>query len=419
MKKRVYGSMLLLSLLGFSSCNNDLSESTSMVQEQSLMQERAESPLQSLAIRLAHVVTNPQVREFIKNEVSKQEDGDFEILLSKALDKEIPSSDLRMAGGNKSTLRDLLMGTENVTRANESSIKEILEEIQANYPLLQIAIPNMESASWENVVSGERPFLVAFLDEDYDDMSGEPIPAYDQDGQLHMLDGVVAPEDPVIVVSKSERVFNVPVAEKENYSDFNQIYETSEYAYFKKNYISTISDKEYVEETDNEGTSLVSRASTTSYRAEHPTYWDYITKAQLTTDEDFESWAKGRPEIKVNVIFYGIDAKEILYDDKGWANSSVRYLNSEVICWIPEQLGNYITYYWYEEDGGRAKTISVTFGAQTINGVNLPGVTMTFDVGDNDDIIGKTHVPYTISKAENEYYPSNLFRFWIKVKYKI
>ena len=75
MKKRVYGSMLLLSLLGFSSCNNDLSESTSMVQEQSLMQERAESPLQSLAIRLAHVVTNPQVREFIKNEVSKQEDG--------------------------------------------------------------------------------------------------------------------------------------------------------------------------------------------------------------------------------------------------------------------------------------------------------------------------------------------------------
>lgn len=417
MKKRVYGSMLLLSLLGFSSCNNDLSESTSMVQEQSLMQERAESPLQSLAIRLAHVVTNPQVREFIKNEVSKQEDGDFEILLSKALDKEIPSSDLRVAGGNKSTLRDLLMGSENVTRAKESSIKEILEEIQANYPLLQIAIPNMESASWENVVSGERPFLVAFLDEDYDDMSGEPIPAYDQDGQLHMLDGVVAPEDPVIVVSKSERVFNVPVAEIDQYNAEDLLYMTSDVAYFKKHFVPTTSeDDTELEEIDSETASL---RATTSYRAAHPTYWDYIWKANLTTKEDFESWSKGRPEISVAVTCYGLETKKLRYDDKGWANKAIRYLNSEIIRWDPSEIGKYISYYWYEEDGGGEETITISLPGSTVNGVTFPSTSYSFKIESGDDEIGLTHVNYD-DPSPTEYDPngSGLFKFWIQVKAK-
>ena len=418
MNKKFIWSIFLLALMGFSSYNSDFNES--IPAEQELVSDRVEtmSSLELLAKNMAKVVADAQVREFVKDEVLKQEDGDYEILFSKALNKEVSSSSLRSSGSGK-TFREYFEENTLMTKSGNNSIKDLLSEIQANYPLLQIAVPNMESVSWEKVVSGERPFLVAFLDEDYDDMSGEAIIAYDQDGNLHILDGVVAPEDPVIVISESERVFFVPVSEKDNYSDFDQIYETSDYAYFKKNYISILSKEESVEEIDNEETSLVSSASTTSYRAEHPTYWDYITKAQLTTDEDFESWAKGRPEIKVNVVFYGLDAKKILYDDKGWANSSVRYLNSEVICWNPTQLGNYITYYWYEEDGGGAETISVTFGSQTINGVNLPGVTMTFEVGDNDDFIGNTHVYYTISKAENEYYPSDLFRFWITVKYKM
>lgn len=383
------------------------------------MQERAESPLQSLAIRLAHVVTNPQVREFIKNEVSKQEDGDFEILLSKALDKEIPSSDLRMAGGNKSTLRDLLMGSENVTRAKESSIKEILEEIQANYPLLQIAIPNMESASWENVVSGERPFLVAFLDEDYDDMSGEPIPAYDQDGQLHMLDGVVAPEDPVIVVSKSERVFNVPVAEKDQYNAEDLLYMTSDVAYFKKHFVPTTSeDDTELEEIDSETASL--RATTSSYRAAHPTYWDYISKARLPKDEDYESWAKGRPEISVKISLRGLDPKTIRYDDKGWAGNAYKTLNSEIVRWDPSVLGPYATYYWYEEDGGGEKEITISIPGGSINGVSFPTVSTKFKIEKDDDYIGTSYVDYFASSAETRYDPTgeDKFNFWILVKNK-
>lgn len=169
-----------------------------------------------------------------------------------------------------------------------------------------------------------------------------------------------------------------------------------------------------------ESNNITPTLKASSYRASHPSYRDYIWKAQLPTGENYESWAKGRPEISVIISFYAnkLPNKEIGYDDKGWANNNVRILNSEIIKWESSELGRYIAYSWREEDGGdKDKTVSITFPSQSIDGVNLPSSSFSFKVGNKDDIIGTAYVNYDDENGR-AYDPTgeNKFKFWIQIK---
>lgn len=421
MKKVLLHSLALLSMLGIFSCNSDLEgiPYKDQVKEDLVVKDGTTYSPQLLAKELAVIVQNEEVRDFIKDEALKQKDGDFDILFTEIIDKEISNVGLRSFEGTKNTLRNLL-SQRLETKSNNNSIGNLLSDIQENYPLLQIAIPNMETASWENIVSRNVPFLVAFLDEDYDDMSGESIMAYDQDGNEHILDGKVAPKEPVIVISESERVFSVPVSELNEYSDYEEIYRTDECVYLKKNFVSLDNTDVNDYKEDLRNTDMTSLRASSSYRETHPTYRDYIWKAQLPTDENYESWAKGRPEISVKVVFWEnkLPIKEIRYDDKGWANHNIRIFNSEIVTWDPTLLGYYIAYSWREEDGGNEdKKVQITFPSQTIKDVVFPSISFSINVCNKDDVIGTSYVYY---KEENEkrYDPTgeNKFYFWMQVR---
>lgn len=420
MKRNLTYSLIFLSMMGVSSCSNELDQMAPNETKTEVTTKFTTSTPQNLAISLAKIVQNEAVRNFIKNEALKQKDGDFDILFAEAIDKEIPDRMLRSSNTSTSnTLRNYLLQEQIVTRTNNtsSSVEELLNDIQTNHPLLQISIPNMETAEWEEIISGNSPFLVAFLDENYDDMSGESIVAYDQEGKEHILDGKKAPVEPVIVISESERIISVPRSQQNEYSDHEIIYETSECIYFKKQYVA-LNPTDGAELENNIDPSLSLRAS--SYRASHPTYRDYIWKAKPPTGENYESWAKGRPEISVIISFYAnrLPNKEIRYDDKGWANNNLRILNSEIIKWEPSELGRYIAYSWREEDGGdKDKTISITFPSQTISGVSLPSSSFSFKVGNKDDIIGTSLVNYDDENGR-VYDPTgqNKFNFWLQVR---
>lgn len=133
---------------------------------------------------LAKIVPNEAVRNFIKAEPLKQRDGDFDILFAEAIDKEIPNATFLKSSfaPTNHTLRNYLLQQTIETRSNHtsSSVEELLHDIQTNHPLLQISLPNMETADWKEIVSGSRPFLVAFLDKNYDDENGR---VYDPTGE--------------------------------------------------------------------------------------------------------------------------------------------------------------------------------------------------------------------------------------------
>lgn len=421
MKKNLTYSLIFLSMMGVSSCSNELDPIAPNETKTEVTTKFTTSTPQNLAKSLAKIVHNEAVRNFIKNEALKQKDGDFDILFAEAIDKEIPDEMLRSSNTSTSnTLRNYLLQEQIVTRTNNtsSSVEELLNDIQTNHPLLQISIPNMETADWEEIISGNSPFLVAFLDDNYDDMSGESIVAYDQEGKEHILDGKKAPVEPVIVISESERIISVPRSQQNEYSDHEIMYETSECIYFKKHFLALNAAEE--SELENNIDSNLSLRATTSYRASHPTYRDYIWKAKLPTSENYESWAKGRPEISVIISFYAnrLPNKEIRYDDKGWANNNLRILNSEIIKWEPSELGRYIAYSWREEDGGdKDKTISITFPSGTISDVTLPSSSLSFKVGNKDDIIGTSLVNYDDENGR-VYDPTgqNKFNFWLQVR---
>lgn len=416
MKKSLVYSLTLLSMIGVCACQNDSEDLERLIPEKRMATFNNENYApQILAKELAKIVQDENIREFIRNEANQQKDGDFDILFAEVLDKSITTTTLRSSGN---TLRECLKNNNGITKsANYNvNIEELLNNIEKKHPLLQISIPNMETASWENIISNNAPFLVAYLSEDYDDMSGDPIPAYDQSGYIHMLDGEKAPQEPVIVISESERIFSVARSLKDEYKDYDIIYETPEYLYLKKEFIDSPSINNGKETSSNNHT----LRATLSDRAANPNAWDYIWKAQIAGDDDYESWAKGRPEISVIISFWEnkLPKKEIRYSDKPWANHNIRILNSEIIKWDPNVLGKYIAYSWREEDGGdNDKKVTIEIPSSEINGVKFPKSSYTFNIGNKDEQIGISYVNYD-DKSGRQYDPTGIrnFLFWIQIR---
>lgn len=415
--------LVLCFVLGLISCNNDIDNSIPVTQKS--VNKSSYVP-QLFAKELAYSLQNEVLRSFVKEEALKQKDGDYDILFAEVIDKEVAgASSLKSSQSMQLTFRDYLLKGETMTRSlGESTndeilpLRSLLEDINESYPLLQISIPNMETASWEGILSGKTPFMVAFLPEDYDDASGSDIVAFDQEGNQHILSGIDVPEMPVVVVSESERIFSVPVSERKKYAENRVYYETSDLVYLQRNLISVDIDTPIDEDLNMPSTKAL------SYRASNPTYRDYIGKAKFR-DQDalksYEGWPNGRPEVAVRVIYLDnkIPVKEVEYDDKGWWKGSLNVVNTEIIKWDPKVLGQYITYHWREVDGGDDdKKVSISFPSQNIGGVQTPASSVEMTIDGSDDVIGQSSVHY--DDANNrEYDPSGKgsFSFWMTVKY--
>jgi hypothetical protein len=195
----------------------------------------------------------------------------------------------------------------------------------------------MENASWETIISGKDPFLVGFLPDDYEE--GENIIAYDQNGNIIILDGKTEPIIPVIIISQNERLQTIPVSQRSNYLNNEEIpyYESSSLTYLNKGCLSL--------ETRNSNENVQLRSAGFYYK---------IVKAKFNSQSamrKYESWAKRRPEVYVNAnTAYGkVYGHE--FDNKGWYDGNEKTLN-----WIAfyhngsKDTKPYHTFDWYEMD---------------------------------------------------------------------
>ena len=101
----------------------------------------------SFAKNLASALKQPNVRDFIKEQTTKQFDGDYNFLFGTHKDRTIAieTTNGRVA---KMSFKDILFGQESANngRASGNSFLDSLAEV---YPLLQIALPELANASAE------------------------------------------------------------------------------------------------------------------------------------------------------------------------------------------------------------------------------------------------------------------------------
>jgi hypothetical protein len=148
---------------------------------------------------------NTNFRGLVKDEAVLQFDGDYDVLVKSIASKKIQPQDpqIRTRSGDEEItvgeLLDLYATEDGKTRSGNSSI---IEELQEEYPNVQIAVP-VHAEEWDPETYTP---VVVFLPSDYSDANTIVAPGYDAGGDFVWVDAKNEPDTPVIVVSISERV---------------------------------------------------------------------------------------------------------------------------------------------------------------------------------------------------------------------
>lgn len=151
---------------------------------------------------------NGGMRSFIHSETLKRFDGDYEFLISDAMDKPVDRVITKTeseSGQEAITFGTLLQSYLSETKSGIS----LLEELQAQYPDLQVAVP-VHAQEWN---PDTYIPVVVFEPEGYDDATTLVVPGYDAEGRYVELDATSVPDDPVIVISHNEGICYVPSLE--------------------------------------------------------------------------------------------------------------------------------------------------------------------------------------------------------------
>ncbi|GAB2603578.1 DUF3103 family protein [Spirosoma areae] len=230
----------------------------------------------------------------------------------------------------------------------------VTDNILSSLPTFQLSVP-VNCEDWN---TKEHTPLVAFVSPD-DDEKGL-IKAYDKDGKVHLLSATEEPKEPVIVVSLSER------------------FDESGKSKYKPNNTKgarTANSMEYMEGF---------------------AFGDHLG--------DFESWARGGPEVfltiagvrngaVVNPIWRGTG----WYPNRNQCSGGWWYVPDTFTFTWTEDYGMYLSYVWIEEDEGDIESIPISVSwAPVTGGGNITQFSTTIPKHNNDDELGV----YTIYRNE-------------------
>ena len=443
-----------ISIVLLASCTKDdvLSHSIQSVKEYSV--EQKTDLISSYAQMLAASMGNPEIRNVIKSEAQLKFDGDYDILVNTLHSVELEEHNV--------TIKKMLANSCVETRANEGGfsgdLETLIEEIQAQFPNLQVSVPvHCDEWDTENYIP-----LVAFLPYDYDDQVATEIEAFDTNGNSYMLSLDEDPEQPVIVVSISERVdrdgsFKGGDASYVNFEDvdvvttrtspttpsdinlFHAGAETLElgwadlsnetgYVVYRKSeggstysvianlpanqnyYIDTnvVAGVKYsykVRAINNDGESGYSTTISTIASARNDgeslkIKRMYFTKSALKA---VEKWASGAPEIRLRVVYGDKDSATTVFTSgilepakRGDINGSWWNKSVDITNWCTNVIGTVLTFDWREEDWDDdvTFTIQASYEQKDKNWSIQAGGSVQFSGDEGGDIIGNKLVYY-------------------------
>lgn len=202
MKRLIPFLMILMSIW---SCNDISPDITLDISDVQVYETEYDVQVQELAqvVNLA-IRNSTSFRNLIKEEVLKQFDGDYDLLVTTALDKRVEAPEdmvTKSDCGDVVSVREMLsyyINQEVKTKSAENFLDELIEE----YPAMQISVP-IHAEDWD---SENYTPSIAIIPSDYVEFETVTVPGINSEGEDIEIDAINAPDEPVIVIGLSERV---------------------------------------------------------------------------------------------------------------------------------------------------------------------------------------------------------------------
>ena len=312
-----------------------------------------------IARQLSRQLTDPQVRAFIKKNLMIKFDGDYNFLLALHY-------------------REQASGTKSISELLQPEFGEgRLEDIIAADPLLQIAMPTLESFAAPDWNTELQIPLVVYRPPDADLSKISSLPAY-RNGALEMLDITREPDEPILVLSHNERTVAVPADElpvdrrslaaqdcsPSSVGSFGGLF------YYLKDALEQCYGTEGLPQNpvEEEGCDRDRSAGK-----------DHVIRAKFTTMNymrEAEHYLDGNPEVYFIVTlasknpsgFASLRKSFPSTDRSQWKNCGIfscvpewHEKSQPVFIWDKEVFGDLVRYDWFEEDFSTAK-IDITLG---------------------------------------------------------
>lgn len=197
---------IIFSLLTLFSCNKisveDIPSSAQNILENSTYDEYALEFAKAINVAINN---HDDFRSLIKDEVMKQFDGDYDLLVKTAFDKTVAASHDMITKNNHNdiiSVKEMLAHYCSVADMQTKSSVAFLDELVDKYPELQISVP-VHAEEWDPETYVPS---IAIVPYDFCEFETKTVPGINADGEFIEIDAINPPEEPVIVVSLNERV---------------------------------------------------------------------------------------------------------------------------------------------------------------------------------------------------------------------
>lgn len=329
-----------------------------------------------------------EVRQFLKDEVVKKIDGDFDILYAAVRNKPIVTRGVD-GSTQTTTFENILLKGIGKSTGRTSAENLFVDSIFNYFPVIQIAFPETSKNSpltWN--VSETVPY-VTIVESDHDEATTKKLPAITPAGNHIEIDANVIPNEFFAVVGKSERIVAVKTADLSAHNKTARavagclVFEGDGYSYY----------------TLSQGCGGGGGGGTTGGGSTQPTCREYgvnefLTQINVPDISSIESWVKGAPELKLQIKTANASGSQIdifatgqldAPSRDGIANSNWWDLTDiDMFQWSQPYTTGAVVYLWTEIDGGDLVTVTIAYSPPN-SGLT---VTLNFKIGDGDDQCG-------------------------------
>ncbi|NOU61599.1 hypothetical protein [Marinifilum caeruleilacunae] len=384
---------------------------------------------------IAKSLKNSNVGNFIQSEAIKKFDGDNNFILALAYNQKI-DNESKVKSQKKTFIETLSMyikSENDKTKTSNFETPSLFKELEQDYPLMQIAIPEIFTESEEGIDFARKPPHVVILPIDFDEKTTTTLTAIDNEGNSYQIDANEPPEEPVIVISENERLVAIVKNELDNINHHMGIpdFETEDHYYYQRGMVI----QEFNGRGLNSGSSSSSSSSSSRsrrYDRDQNDNLDNLLKAKFISKSalrSVEKWTQGKPEVKLIVVFAKDDDNQLgtltkYLGKKGWYHRKwlklkidTKTLNIPMLQWNKNEFGDRMKYVFIEEDANRgSKNIDIVLTSK-IDNQNTINTKITLEVNKNDDEMGEALLQYTNTTAgEGTKHSTGIFEFWVNQK---
>ncbi len=373
----------------------------------------------TLAMLFATLLNNADFGQAVYRGAAEMLDGDNEFLLAEVATPARSRGESTRAW--QQTISSYVRVASDGTRGN-GRLPDVVERLLQSDPLTNFLLLAPDGEELDASDMDRDDLLVVALPANYDDQKDYQLRGYTKQGEMVMLSSRVAPNRPVLVVGRNERVICVPRGTNPG-EGYKLYYQGRTNAYYFRNpplqwHLPEDGDDDgggYMPPVEPNPQPPKPVAPTPTDRSKLSGKSEYLLKAGFKSQRDLEEvepWPKGRPEVRCYVAFHDGSKENMFLGDRGWWNGNTKDLNIQFWKWADEaKSGDYYTIKWIEEDGGAAVDLSLSYTYKGITGK------VGFKWNDDDDTIGERSVHYTDEALrDGKLYDLGGFRFWIAVK---